>query len=98
MLGIINSKLREYVLANIYFYKSLDYNYEPSIDARRHIIYNFYLLKNYENMFKAFDELIQNDAASKEDLRVAIYYAILHERYKDGISWAQAGQKNFPES
>jgi len=49
-------------------------------------------------MFKAFDELIQNDAASKEDLRVAIYYAILHERYKDGISWAQIGQKNFPES
>ncbi|NDK09377.1 hypothetical protein GW846_01210 [Candidatus Gracilibacteria bacterium] len=98
ILGIVNEKLKDYVLANIYFQKSLDLGYNPSIDARRHIIHNFYLLQNDKSLLQAFKKMVEEEKnLQKEDLALAIYYHIIFESYDKAFLWSKKGQELFPE-
>ena len=99
MLWIINTNLREYVLANIYFQKSIELWYSESVNAYRQIIYNFYTLEDDENMLQSFVKLIEKEENFEmEDLRLAIYYHILHEKYDWALEWSKKWQKLFSES
>ncbi len=99
LLGVINGKLWEYILANIYFKKALKIWYEPSINARRQLIHNYYLLENDENMLRAFAELVDEEPQiEKEDLWLAIYHHIIHDKYAIAQDWSKKWQELFPES
>lgn len=53
-LGLVSQKIKDYVLANVHFQNALKYNYAPSIDVRRQIIYTYYALEKDDLMLKAF--------------------------------------------
>ena len=61
LLGVINTKLREYVLANIYFSQALELSYDPEIDIHRNMIHNFHTLGSEKNMLQAFSRLIESE-------------------------------------
>ena len=99
LLGIVNERLREYVLANIYFNKALDLEYTPSIDVRRRLIQNFHILWNQENILQSFVFLIEKEENfTNEDLQQAIYYHIIYDEYKKALLWTKKWQKLFPEN
>ena len=99
LLWVINEKLWELVLANIYLKKSLKIWYTPSINARRQLIHNYYLLESDDNMLKAFADMVEQETdLEKEDLWLAIYHHIIHEDYKSAQDWSKKWQELFPES
>ena len=98
LLWIINSKLHEYVLSNIYFNKALEEKYKPSIDVRRKLIYNYFLLENTERVLLNFKNLVETEEAPEaEDLQMAIYYHIINERYEEAIAFSNKWLELFPE-
>ena len=98
LLWVLNSRLHEYVLSNIYLGKALESNYKPSIDARRKLIYNYFLLENTERILLNFKELVEKEEVlDQEDLQMAIYYHITHERYEDAIVFSNKWLELFPE-
>lgn len=99
MLGVIYTKLKEYVLSNVAFQRALELWYSPSIDVRRQIIYNYALLENNENMLRYFEEMISKESSiGLQDLSLAIYYHILAWKYSLALEWIQRGYTLFPES
>ncbi len=98
LLWVLNSRLHEYVLSNIYLNKALESNYKPSIDVRRKLIYNYFLLENTERLLLNFKNLVeQEEALDQEDLQMAIYYHITHERYEDAIAFSNKWLEVFPD-
>ncbi len=98
LLGVINSRLHEYVLSNIYFNKALEVWYKPSIDVRRKLIYNYFLLDNTERLLLSFKNTVeQEESLEAEDLQMAIYYHIINKRYEDAIRWSEKWITDFPE-
>ncbi len=99
MLGVVNEKLREYILANIYLNKALELWYTPSISVRRQLIHNFYLLENDENMLQAFADMVEEEESIEaDDLGLAIYYHILHEKLLQAGIWSKKWQELFSEN
>ena len=98
LLWVLNSRLHEYVLSNIYLNKALESNYNPSIDVRRKLIYNYFLLENTERLLLNFKNLVENEPElDQEDLQMAIYYHINHERYEEAIMFSNTWLELFPE-
>jgi tetratricopeptide (TPR) repeat protein len=89
LLWIVNSKLREYVLSNIYFNKALNVWYKDTSDIYRQLIHNFYVLENDENMLESFVSLIEETEFTQNDLSLGIYYHIIHEEYAQAIAWSK---------
>lgn len=99
MLGIIHEKLKDYVLSNIHLSKALELWYTPSIDVRRQLIHNLYILENDEAMLEAFKNLIEQESTIEAtDLGLAIYYHILHDKMSEAQQWSKKGQELFPEN
>lgn len=99
MLWVVNEKLKEYILANIYFNKALTLWYMPSISVRRQIIHNFYLLDNTVNLLSSFKDLIEKESVIEEnDLWLAIYYHIIHDKLEQALIWSKKWNILFPES
>ncbi len=98
ILGVVNEKLKDYVLANIYFQKSIELWYTPSIDPRRHIIHNFYLLQNDKSLLLAFEKMVsEEESLQKDDLTLAIYYHIIFDSFELALEWSKKWQELFPE-
>lgn len=95
LLWIVNSKLREYVLANIYFNKALDLWYDDAAHIHRQLIHNFYTLENDVSMLDSFVSLIDQDNITQNDLSLWIYYHIIHEKYPQALTWALKWKKLF---
>lgn len=95
LLWIINSKLREYVLANIYLTKAMDLWYSNQSDIHRKLIHNFYLLKNDDSMLDSFDALIKTGDFTQNDLSLWIYYHIIHDKYEQALEWSEKGISLF---
>lgn len=99
MLGVIHEKLKDYVVANIHLNKALELGYTPSIDVRRQLIHNLYLLENDAGMLKAFWDLVEEEEnLEASDLGLAVYYHIIHESYEIAQKWSKKGQELFPEN
>lgn len=99
LLWVINTKLREYVLANIYFNKSISLGYADPVEIRRQLIHNFYLLENDENILKQFVTLIDETTwFEASDLSLWIYYHILNEQYVKALNWARKWKDIFSDA
>jgi len=99
MLWVTNTKLREYVLANIYFSKSLALDYNPSVNAYRQLIHNYYVLEDEEKIRSTFKNMVKFETEIEDiDLALWIYYHILGEEYQTALTWSKRGQELYPEN
>jgi len=97
MLGLVNTKLRDYVLANINYNRSIKLWLEESLLARKQLIHNFYVLGNNENMLREFRELIRTESLySENDISLALYHHIIHEKYDWALENLPAAKEKFP--
>jgi len=99
MLWVTNTKLGEYILANIYFSKSLSLEYSPSVNAYRQLIHNYYILNDEDKIRSTFKDMVKFEQEIEDvDLALWIYYHILWEDYKTALAWSRKGQEIFPEN
>ena len=97
MLWIIYSEEKDFVLSNIYFTKALEGGFSPSINARRNIVYNYFLLENNQGFLSSLQDLIEKEeSVSQSDLRFAVYYHILYEDIITAKRYIHMGKKLFP--
>jgi|GEM_PF-1340968 len=81
MMGVINLKLNEYILSNIFLNRAIELDYKPSINVKRRLIYNYFELGAMEKMLKEFESLVKNEKEiEKEDIYLAIYYHIVYNK------------------
>ncbi len=97
MLGVINLKLHEYILSNIFLNKALELGYEPKTNVKRRLIYNYFELAQIENMLKEFESLVRNEAVEKEDIYLSIYYHIVYNKKDTALELAKIGLQKFPD-
>lgn len=98
MIWVVNTNLREYLLANIHLSRSVKLWYSESIKARRLLVHNFYTLESTENMLKTLKELIEQEDFDENDFSIAVYYHILHKQYDWVEKNIQSGKEKFPEN
>ena len=97
LLGVIHGDEGEHILSNIYLNKALENGYTPTINIRRTLIHNYFILESEENIIATFYDLIENEAEhDKSDLELAIYYYILYEKYEQARLWIQKGMEKYP--
>lgn len=98
MLGIIYAKTRDSVLANIFLRRALELWYNPTLNLRRHIAYNFALIDSRHNLLSSLKDLIkQEEDYEKTDLSLAIYYHILYESLETAVDFSQIWQERYPD-
>ncbi len=98
LLGVIHWEEWDQVLSNIYLKKALENGYTPTINIRRQLIYNFFILGSDNDLLNGFNEMVTEEPdLEKSDLELAIYYSILHGEYDRASLWAQKGTQLYPE-
>lgn len=98
MLWVVNTQLREYVLANIYISKALKLWYKDKIQAQRALIHNFSLIGDKENLLKQFKKLIEDFEYNENDFSLALYYHILYGDYDWPQKMFRSINEKFPEN
>ena len=97
LLWIVSSEFWDYVLSNIYLNKSLQNGYNPTINIRRKLVYNYFLLESRENIINSFHDLIEKESSyEKSDLELAIYYYILYKEYDQAKIWIKQWMNKYP--
>ncbi len=97
-LGLISIRRKYYLSSSIYFDKALDYGYTPEIDIKRKLVYNYFLIKNTEKMYKKLNELLRNPDANESDFALGIYQAIQDSRYDLALEFAKRWAVQFQDS
>lgn len=99
MLWVVNTKLGELVLSNIYFSKALSLWYTPSTNVYRQLVHNYYSLDNEEKIRNTFKDMIKfEENLEAIDLSLGIYYHILWEDLITAQKWSKMWQEIFPDS
>lgn len=97
MMGVINLKIWEFVLSNIQLQKASDLWYTPSIQVKRHLAYNYYILQQQDRLLQELKDIVENEKDfEKEDLYLALYYHIINNQLEDAVQIAEIGNKKFP--
>ena len=97
LLWVVSSEFSDYVLSNIYLEKALENGYTPTIEIRRKLVYNYFLLESEENITHTFYELIEKEEEyQRNDLELAIYYYILYWEYNQATIWAKEWMERYP--
>jgi len=99
LIWIINIKLHEYLLSNIYFTKALKSGYKNRADISRRLIYNYYLKGYKDKMMAEFKNLINNlDNLNSTDYSLAIYYALINWENKLANRWTSKALQLYPKN
>lgn len=81
LLGVIHLKNNDFILSNIFLNKALDLWYEPKINLKRRLIYNYEILGQREKLLQEFEKLIREQKDfSLEDAYLALYYHIINKK------------------
>ena len=99
MLGIVNLKLHDYILSNIYFVKAKRWGFTPISMIYRRLIYNYYLVGNTDKMMIEFTNLINtnDDDLSEIDYSLWIYYSLIHDKNVQANKWINAALELYPD-
>jgi len=99
MLWIINIKLHEYILSNIYFNKALKLWYRPRANVSRRLIYNYYLIEDNKRMMQEFEILINKiNNINETDYSLAIYYSLINWKNIQANKWINNALKLYPKN
>lgn len=97
ILWIINLKIWEYILSNIYLNKALTLWYKEPLNVKRKLIYNYYIVENYEKMYSTFDDMLKNEKdISLDDIVPVINYALENKQEDKAYEWAKISINLFP--
>lgn len=66
-------KSRDYSTSNLYYTAALKNWFKNTIDLKRKIVYNYYVIWEKKQLYKAFDELIQEEKSNIDDYSLTIY-------------------------
>ncbi|MFA5916744.1 MAG: tetratricopeptide repeat protein [Candidatus Gracilibacteria bacterium] len=98
MLGILDLKLQDYILSNIFLNKASYLGYKDTLNIKRKIAYNYYMLGEKEKMYTTFDDIIKTEKeVTKDDINIMINYAIENQRGDKAYEWTKIGLKLFPK-
>lgn len=98
-MWVIQYYMREFILSNIFLWKALDLGYEPQINIKRRMIYNYYELNQTDKMLSELRSLIYDEKEHTEkDLYLSIYYHIIHEKLDIALEIAQYGLQKFKDN
>lgn len=98
LLWIINLKNKEYIISNIFLNKALLLKYNDSINVKRKLAYNYFMLWDKEKMFKTFDDMIKYEKnITKDDVNIIINQAIENNISNKLPEWIKAWIKLFPK-
>ena len=97
-MWVINIRRKLFLSSSIYFNKALDAWYEPVIDAKRKLVYNYFLIDNKEKMYLKLNDLLYEEGVQESDFALWIYQALQDEKYDFALEYAKRGTVNFPES
>lgn len=104
MLWVINIKLQEYILSNIFFIRASKLWYKNKSDISRRLIYNYYLASNKvngnkERMLLEFKKLIETyKDVNATDYSLWIYYSIISWKDKQANKWTDKAMILFPKN
>lgn len=98
LLGISNTKLKDFVLANIFFNKALTLWQEQSLNVRRYMLQNFYEIGNHEKVLETFQDILEYETLyDLEDVGLAIYYHILYDDLDTALKIARKHKEIYPD-
>lgn len=98
-MGVIQYYMREFILSNIFLKKAEDLGYEPKINIKRRMIYNYYELEQTEKVLSELRSLVFDQKEYTEsDLYLAIYYHIINEKLDTALEIANYWLKKFPKN
>ena len=98
MLWILELKLQDYILSNIFLNKALYLWYKDTLNVKRKIAYNYYMLDEKEKMYTTFDDIIKSEKnITKDDINIMINYAIENQRWDKSYEWTKIWLKLFPK-
>ena len=91
--------MHEYVLSNIYFIKSKKLWFSPTSSISKRLIYNYYLVEDFPNMFVEFNSLLDaSNWLQANDFSLAIYYALIHKKTHLAQKWITIARKKYPKN
>lgn len=98
-MGVIQYHLREFILSNIFLNKALDLGYEPKINIKRRMIYNYFELEQTEKMLSELRSLVYDEKEyTEKDLYLSIYYHIIHEKIDIALEIAEYWLQKFKDN
>ncbi len=97
-MWVINIRRKLFLSSSIYFNKALESWYEPVIDAKRKLVYNYFLIDNKEKMYLRLNDLLYEEGVAESDFALWIYQALQDEKFDFALDYAKRGTVNFPET
>jgi lipopolysaccharide biosynthesis regulator YciM len=95
-LWIISIKRKYFLSSNIYLNKALTNGYEPKIDVKRKLVYNYFLLGNQDKMYSLLDDLLFETEVEVSDFSLWIYQAILDDKTDKALEYTKKASVIFP--
>lgn len=95
ILWNINFKLHDYITSNLYYNVALDNWFEPKIELKRKLIYNYYLNWDNRAMLNMFSFLLDEENSTIDDFSLWIYHAILEWRNLNAIARSERWLQKF---
>ncbi len=96
LLWITNLKLKQYIHSNIFLNKALDLWYKEKNNIKRKIIYNYYMLWDTTKMYESFDDILKNNWATNDDLKIMINNAIENNNFSKIHAWSEKWINLYP--
>lgn len=98
-MGVIQYHMREFILSNIFLNKALELGYEPKINIKRRMIYNYFELEQTDKMLSELRSLIYDEKEyTEKDLYLSIYYHIIYEKIDIALEVAEYWLKKFKDN
>lgn len=98
ILWIINLKLNDYILSNIFLNKALYLWYKDTLNVKRKVAYNYYMLNEHDKMYKIFDEIIKTEKkVTKDDINIMINHSIETSKNNKTFEWTKKWLQLFPK-
>ncbi len=98
ILGEVNFYMKDYVTSNLYYNNAVINGYKPKTNIERRLIYNYYILEDYESMMKVFRYLLQESDLVADDYIIGVHMAHDTWDYKQALDWANSWVLMFPQS
>jgi len=97
LLWIINIKTWDYIKSNIFLNKALNLWYKESLNLKRKLIYNYYILENYEKMYLSFEEMLKSEKnITLDDIIPIINHTIENKKIDKAYLFTKTSLNLFP--
>lgn len=98
LLWNLSFKSRDYTTSNLYYNAALKNNFKNSLDLKRKIVYNNYMIWEKKSIFKSFDVLVDDENSNIDDYSLAIYNTIIEKEVNKAIEISNKWLKKFDEN